>query len=142
MRTHRIPAEADPLADYEGESEGRGTRVDFDRRASGKVECTKSISNPATLAVVEAECPVRSGHVDQQAPGDHKHDPRAELGAIGDGAGEKCSGDDSEGELEHHEGEHRNLVTWGANCLIEGVDEPDLAQVTDKAARAVSAEGE
>ena len=127
--------EADALAEDEGEGEGRGTGVDVHRGTTGEVDradaedVLQTVGDPAAvgeaavLGEAEVEDPAGDREVDDGRPDAGEDHPGAELGAVGDGAGDQRDRDDGEGGLEGDEGERR---VSGALGGLEGGGEADV----------------
>ena len=130
--------EADALAEHERQGEGRGTGVDVDRGSTGEVDRAEAepllhavgdpaaVGEAAVLGEAEVEDPARDREVDDRRPERGEDHPRAELGAVGDGAGDERDGDDRERRLERDEGERR---VRGALRRLEQALQPDRVPV-------------
>jgi hypothetical protein len=124
--------------------------VDVDRRPAGEVDGAQAGADPPALVEVlalEGEDPVRDREVHDGDPDAGEDHPRAELRAVGHGAGDEGDGDDGEGRLEADEG-HRGVRADGdllADQLLlpghQAVEAEVLDRVADQPADGV-AEGE
>ncbi len=68
----------------EHERQRGGTGVDVHRRTAGEVERLKPVGDPAPVAVVEGEDPVRDREVDQRHPRRDEGEPAPEAHPVGD----------------------------------------------------------
>ena len=116
VRTHRDLAEAEALADDEGEDEPGHAGVDVDDGATGEVDRT-TLATPSVTpnrrgqaglgTREEAAAPDHVGdrEVGEGHPQAGEDEPGRELDAVGDGAADEGDGDDGEGQLEADERE-------------------------------------
>ena len=130
--------EADALAEDEGQRESRSTGVDVDRGATGEVDRAEAerllhavgdpaaVGEAAVFGEAEVEDPARDREVDDGRPERGEDHPRAELRAVGDGAGDERDGDDGERRLEGDEGERRVRRALGS---LEQALQPDRVPV-------------
>ena len=98
VRLHRLAAEADALADDQGEHQAGDTGVDVDRGSAGVVLRADLGADQRRAA----EDHVGQREVGQRHPQRQEHHPGRELHAVGDRAADQRRGDDREGQLEHH----------------------------------------
>ena len=104
---------ADALADIESADQSRDAAGDVDDRAAGKVEDWPAASGDIQDAA-DAPDHMRHRAIDDQRPEREKDGHRAELDALGEGAGDQCRSDDGKHQLVDHEGLLRDsaAVVW------------------------------
>ena len=157
VRAHRDLAEADPLADDEGEHEPGDTGVDVHDGATGEVDrhdVGGAVGGPEDQAgqagLVGREEATAPDHVGDREVGEGdpqaaEDEPGRELDAVGDGAADQGDGDDGEGQLEADEGELGDvavaLVAEGVDDRVGGAAQTEvLERVGDDAGDVVAAE--
>ena len=134
----------DPIAHWVW-GQGGGAGVDVDGGAAGEVQ---GIDAGALASEVErrepapsGEDPVGHGVVDEERPEEHEDEKSAELGPLGEGAGNQGRRDDGEHHLEYHE----RLVGYGGGVGVRWrqphVLEAEPGEIADDAALA-GAEGQ
>ena len=125
-----------PLAHHQGRGQGRDTGVDVDHRAPGEIQGPQ-VLEPAAVT----PDPVGHRTVNQREPQNHEHQKRAELQALGKGAGDQGRGDNREHALIDHEG----LMGNGLRISLKGFEthpgQTHPIQVADEVSH-VRAEGQ
>ena len=148
VRPHRIALPAQPLAQDDGKRETGRTGVDVDSCATCEVDRLQVVGDPAAdvLAGGEVEHPVGDREVDDSSPDNGEDHPGAELGAIGNCAGDQSDGDDREHGLERDERHHRvdtGLIVEGdlAGRPHEALETQVLNGIAEQAVADVVSEG-
>ena len=148
MRTHRLGAESDPRAEHQRQRQAGNTRVDVDRGATGEVEYTEPVGQPAAVEVgagelVEGEDPTGDREVDQDAPQDGEQRPTTEGSPISDRARDQGHRDDREAGLEGDESQSGNGACGSvrAHDLSQPREIQRVAKQTDEVSLAESARG-
>ena len=98
VRLHRLPAEADPLADDQREHEPGDTGVDVHDRPAGVVLRREVLGDEADTGGPHL---VGDREVAERDPERDEHDPGRELDAVGDRTRDERHRDGGEGHLEH-----------------------------------------
>ena len=155
VRTHGLLGEPDALAEHQRQGQAGRTGVDVDRGSTGEVVGTGTAEEQAACLVgdpaarlggvaAEGEHPVGRREVDEGRPDDGEDGPGAELGAVGDGAGDQGHRDDREDDLERHEGRPGYAARCGGGLggrdeAVDGVQdslEPEVGErVADRGRR-------
>ena len=105
MRLHDVGAVAHPLADDQGDSQGREAGADVHHRSAGKVE-SSHLGHPAARPD-----PMGQRIIDQSGPEESQHDEGAELDPFRHGGGEDGESHSREDQLEGHIDEMRNVAS-------------------------------